>query len=85
MFDKIIEIGNMAAIKKMVFNEIGITFLFEVAAENEIEAGRLSKINIIDFSEQREFNFVTLKDSFFKEEYHEIFQMLKNEFEANKK
>ena len=76
MFDRIIEVGNMAAIKQMVSKDLGITFLFEVAAKKEIASGELSKINIVDFSEQREFNFVTLKDSFFREQYMRIFQLL---------
>lgn len=80
-FDKIIEIGNMAVIKEMVADGLGITFLFEAAAKKEMEAGTLSMIDIVDYSEQREFNFVTLKDSFFREQYLEIFKLLKTMFE----
>jgi len=79
-FEKMIEIGNMAAIKKMVSNGLGITFLFEVAGKREIEDGILSVINIPGFSEQREFNFVLLKDSFFRERYMRIYELLKQTF-----
>ncbi len=79
-FEKVIEIGNMAAIKKMVSNGLGITFLFEVAGKKEIEDGSLSVINIPGFSEQREFNFVLLKDSFFRERYMKIYELLKQTF-----
>lgn len=79
-FERIIEIGNMAAIKKMVSNGLGITFLFEVAAKRELEDGSLSVINIPGFSEQREFNFVLLKDSFFRERYMIIYKLLKQTF-----
>ena len=79
-FERIIEIGNMAAIKKMVSNGLGITFLFEVAVKKEIEEGSLSLINIPDFSEQREFNFVILKNSFFRERYMKIYEFLKQIF-----
>jgi DNA-binding transcriptional LysR family regulator len=75
-----IEIGNMAAIKKMVSNGLGITFLFEEAVKREIENGSLSVINIPGFSEEREFNFVLLKDSFFRERYMKIYQLLKLTF-----
>lgn len=75
-FEKVIEIGNMAAIKKMVSNGLGITFLFEVAGKKEIESGSLSIINIPSFSEQREFNFVLLKNSFFRERYMKIYDLL---------
>lgn len=76
-FDKVIEIGNMAAIKKMVADNIGITFLFEVAAKKEIDAGTLSVINISDFNEIREFNFVLLKNTFFRERYMSFFELMK--------
>lgn len=79
-FEKIIEIGNMAAIKKMVSNGLGITFLFEVAGKKELEDGSLSVINFPGFSEQREFNFVLLKDSFFRERYMKIYELLKQTF-----
>jgi len=76
-FDKLIEIGNMAAIKKMVSMDLGITFMFEAAAKKELESGTLSLINIAGFSERREFNFVLLKNSFFRDRYMKIFKMLK--------
>lgn len=79
-FEKLIEIGNMAAIKHLVARDLGITFLFEVAAKKEIEQGALSIIRIPGFSEQREFNFVILKDSFFRARYLEIFELLKQTF-----
>ena len=79
-FEKVIEIGNMAAIKKIVSNGLGITFLFEVAAKKEKEDGSLSVINIAGFSEQREFNFVLLKNSFFRERYMKIYELLKQTF-----
>lgn len=79
-FEKVIEIGNMAAIKKMVSDDLGITFLFEVVVKNEIENQSLSVINIPSFYEQREFNFVMLKDSFFRERYMDIYKLLKQAF-----
>lgn len=79
-FEKLIEIGNMAAIKEMVSNDLGITFLFEVAAKRQIEDKSLSIINIPAFFEQREFNFVLLKDSFFRERYMKIYELFKQTF-----
>ena len=76
-FEKVIEIGNMAAIKKIVSNGLGLTFLFEVAGKREIENGSLSIIHIPDFYEQREFNFVLLKNSFFRNRYMKIYELLK--------
>ena len=79
-FEKVIEIGNMAAIKKLVSNGLGITFLFEVAGKREIEDGSLSVIRIPGYSEQREFNFILLKDSFFRKRYMIIYELLNQAF-----
>ena len=80
-FEKIIEIGNMAAIKKMVADGLGITFLFEAAVKQELADGDLVKIAISQFFEQREFNFVTLKDSFFRQHYLAIYVLIQTEFQ----
>lgn len=79
-FERMIEIGNMAALKEMVSNDLGITFMFEVAGKKEIENESLSVINITGFCEQREFNFVMLKNSFFRERYMKIYDLLKQIF-----
>ena len=79
-FNKIIEIGNMSAIKKLVASNIGITFLYEIVAKKEIEMGELSKIEISGFNITREINFVFLKNSFFESKYIEYFHMMKEAY-----
>lgn len=78
-FDKVIEIGNMAAIKEMVANDIGITFLFEAAAGKDIASGKLALIDIPDFDEHFEFNYVFLKNSCFRERYLKILELFTRE------
>lgn len=81
-FEKIIEIGNKTAIKQMVANDLGITFLFEEAVKKELAAGELVEINLSSFSGKREFNFVTLKNSFFQEHYLEVYELMQKEFRS---
>ncbi len=76
-FRNVIEIGNMAAIKKLVASNLGITFLYKIVAEKEIEQGELAIIDLAGFEITREFNFVFLKDSAFIDKYMEYFQMFK--------
>ncbi|MGI6559617.1 MAG: LysR family transcriptional regulator [Limnochordia bacterium] len=76
-FQNIIEIGNMAAIKKLVASNIGITFLYEIVAEQEIERGELAVIDIAGLNIIREFNFVFLKDSAYTDKFTEYFRMMK--------
>lgn len=76
-FEKVIEIGNMAAIKKLVSDNQGITFLFQVAARKELADRSLAMIDVPGWHEMREFNFVMLKNSFFKQRYLKLFELLK--------
>lgn len=76
-FKNMIEIGNMAAIKKLAASNIGITFLYEIVAAKEIQQGDLSMLDISGFDVTREFNFVILKDSIFESKYVEYFHMMK--------
>ena len=43
-FNNIIEIGNMNAIKELVTQNIGITFMYKAAAEKELEMGKLCRV-----------------------------------------
>lgn len=76
-FDNFVEIGNISAIKELVRNNMGITFLYKEAVKNELEEGSLCKIKIGDFDVLREFNFVFLKNNLHKEEYMNWYNYIK--------
>ena len=59
-FNDFIEIGNVALMKRLVIDNIGISFMYEDAAKKEIEEGVLKRVDIRDFKLLREFNFVTI-------------------------
>lgn len=77
-FKKVIEIGNMSAIKELVSKDTGITFLYEIVAKKELEEEKLKKIEITGVNIKREFNFIFLKNSYYKEKYIKYFQLMKN-------
>ncbi len=77
-FQNIIEIGNMAAIKQLVASDIGISFMYEIAARKEIQQGELAVIHIAGFSATRQFNFVFLPDSAYAHRYLEFYELMKN-------
>ncbi len=68
-FERVCEIGNMSAIKRLVKEGLGITFLYKAAVEEELLQGELKELTIQNFSVSREFNLVYLKDSLHKGEY----------------
>lgn len=71
-FHKTIEIGNLNAIKQLVRYGHGITFLYESAAREELASGEFEIIPLHDFQIEREFNFITLRDSIFQNEYQDF-------------
>lgn len=84
-FNQIMQIGNINAIKKMVENDLGITFLYEKAVEKKILDNKLEEINIENFNMTREFNFIFLKDSYFYEEYKKWYDSFIEIFNKNLK
>lgn len=74
-FASSLEIGNLNAIKELVAQNRGISFIYQAAAKRELKNNSISVLKIIDFNITREFNFVYLKDSVFKEQYHKYFKL----------
>ena len=62
----------------MVNKNFGITFLYIAAVEKELAENQLGRINLAGFSEKYEFNFVFLKDSIYKKDYLEWYNLMKS-------
>ena len=76
-FAKKYEIENINIIKELVKENKGISFIYERAVEKEILMRKLSIINLENFFEEREFNFVFLKNSIHKYEYIKWYEFMK--------
>ncbi len=81
-FRNIVEISNMNAIKSLVRESLGITFLYEAAAREELETGKLKEIPIRESNTAHDFTFVWKKGSIFAGQYKEWFEILKTEAPA---
>ncbi len=68
-FSKIYEVGNLNAIKLLVEDDCGISFMYKAAARKELISGKLCAINTPYFNAKHEFNFVYLKNSIHETEY----------------
>lgn len=76
-FHKCIEIGNIHAIKQLVKNNQGITFLYEAAIQEELQSKDVEIIPLQDFNIVREFNFITLRGSIFTDVYESFLHEIK--------
>lgn len=76
-FNSLVEISNFRVIKSLVANNIGITFAYNQVVDEDILNKTLCEINIPTFHITREFNFVYLKDSLFKNYYLEFYNYFK--------
>lgn len=75
-FSNIITIGNMHAIKEMVQENCGITFLYESAVKEDLKQGTIRRIPLKDFSLQHEISLVWKKDNLFEDAYTSLFREL---------
>lgn len=71
-----IPINNLNVIKYLCAQNIGITFLYRSAVKKELKNGSLIELRLKNFKIQHEFNFVTLKNTIFKDEYQTLFKYL---------
>ncbi len=68
-FTRLCEIGNMSAIKQLVIENHGVTFMYKAAAQKELDNGTLVELSLEEFDVFHEFNFVYLKNSLHEKEY----------------
>lgn len=76
-FANTIEIGNINAITHMVEAHMGITFLYEAAVQAKLQQGTFEIIPLQDFPIERDFSFITLKNSMYLQDYLDFLKQMK--------
>ena len=64
-FRSYVEIGTINAVKKLVMENIGISFIYRFVIQDDLDSKRLSQIHIQNFSSRCVFNLAWMKNSFF--------------------
>ena len=72
-----VEVENMHTIIELLKQDCGISFMYKIAVEKELEDGILKKINLQDFCMQHDFDFIWEKGSIYTERYEAICDELK--------
>ncbi|MGN0241940.1 MAG: LysR family transcriptional regulator [Candidatus Weimeria sp.] len=80
-FANIIQVENMHTIIWLTIADCGISFLYKIAAAEEIERGRLKEIHLEDFSMKHDFDFIWEKGSIYSDRYLDFCSTLKREAE----
>lgn len=73
-FHNVIEIGNMNAIKMLLTQKCGVSFLYETVVKKELIEGTLAEISIDGLPIYHDFTFLWRKNSIFSHIYNELFQ-----------
>ena len=74
-FSSLIEISNLHTIKYLVKNNHGISFMYRMAVEKEINEGLLKEIKISGLKIVHDINFVWRKNSIFADHYQHLFEL----------
>lgn len=83
-FNEVVQIGNVALMKRMVIDDIGISFMYRDAAKKEIEDGTLEQVEIQNFELVREFNFVTMDKPSIINQTDKYYQFFKENMEKKR-
>ncbi len=66
------QVENMHTIIDLLKKDCGISFLYKIAVENELQSGRLREISLDDFKMQHDFNIIWEKHSIYTDKYLSI-------------
>ncbi len=77
-FHHVDEIGNLNVIKRLVSENLGISFMYEAAAKEAIKENLVFEIPLTDVSVKREFNFVYSLNSHEQEKYEKFLALCKS-------
>lgn len=76
-FNGLLEVGNLNVIKKLVADNLGITFIYQTAVQNELNEGLLAPIHLKELNLLRAFYFICPKNSLFENQYLTLFNFFK--------
>lgn len=76
-FANINVISDINTIKALVGAGAGISFIYHMAVAKEVEQGKIELLNILDMNLYHDIMFIFNRNSLFKNEYLEIYKLLK--------
>lgn len=77
-FRSYVESGTINAVKKLVMEDIGISFIYRFLVQENLDNGTLKQIYIHNFSSNNIFRFAWMKDSFFSPSNRQFLEVVKS-------
>lgn len=71
-FSSYIEAGSIHAMKRLIADGTGISFVYKIAAIEELNSGKLKEIHIKNFHTSHFFNMAWVKNSFYSDKNKEF-------------
>ena len=71
-FESVSEIGDISAIKMLLKEGCGITFIYETAVAKELQSGELVRISVEDLTIQHDFTMIWLRTGHFRSVYEKV-------------
>lgn len=81
-FSHYAEIGSMHTIISLLRQDLGISFLYRVAVEEDLRQGTLRELKLKDFAVRHDFDFIWEKHSLFRAERIEVCAELRDYYHA---
>lgn len=75
-FNQILTMNSIHLVKKMVQENLGISFIYRLAVEEELKKGSMKEIHIPNMRIRHGFSYIWRKDSQFGDYFREIFKEL---------
>ncbi len=82
-FARVLEIGNIGAIKRLAASGVGVAFLYGRSVADELARGELARIDLTDCSIDHDYSFVCLKRSLYAADYRAFFDHCRAEIAGN--
>lgn len=76
-FEAVMEIGDINAIKMLLKEGQGLTFIYETAVRRELESGELVKIPLEELDIRHDFSMIWLKTGHFRNVFEKLAERLK--------
>ena len=75
-FASCLEVGSIHVLKALLLQELGVSFLYRAAVEQELARGQLRVVPLQEVFLRHAFSFVWRRGSIFSQEYQDFFTQL---------